>query len=59
MQSIQNEKLNKLKIVKSQIDELDEDLQDIAEPLTKKSGAFFFVGKPGSGKTSIFLSLLL
>jgi hypothetical protein len=59
MKSIQNEKLNKLKIVKSQIDELDDDLSSISEPLTKKSGAFFFVGKPSSGKTSIWLSLLL
>jgi hypothetical protein len=30
MQSIQNEKLNKLKIVKSQIDELDDDLSTIS-----------------------------
>ena len=59
MNSIKNEKLSNLKIVKSSIDELDEDLADIAEPLTKKSGAFFFVGKPSSGKTSLFLSLLL
>lgn len=59
MESIQNEKLNKLKIIKSSIDELDNDLADIAEPLTKKSGAFFFCGKPSSGKTSLFLSLLL
>jgi len=43
MNSIKNEKLSNLKIIKSSIDELDEDLADIAEPLTKKSGAFFFV----------------
>ena len=59
MKSIHNEKLDKLKIVKSQIDELDTDLESVAEPLTKKSGAFFFVGKPSSGKTSLWLSLLL
>jgi len=59
MNSIKNEKLSNLKIIKSSIDELDEDLADIAEPLTKKSGAFFFCGKPSSGKTSLFLSLLL
>lgn len=59
MKSIKNEKLDKLKIVKSQIDDLDNDLASIAEPLSKKSGAFFFVGKPSSGKTSLWLSLLL
>lgn len=59
MNSIKNEKLSNLKIIKSSIDELDEDLDNIAEPLSKKSGAFFFCGKPSSGKTSLFLSLLL
>lgn len=49
----------KLKIVKQDIDDLDEDLKKINEPLSKKSGAYYIVGRPQSGKTSLWLSMLL
>jgi hypothetical protein len=49
----------KLKVVKQDIDDLDEDLKKITEPLSKKSGAYYFVGRPQSGKTSLWLSMLL
>ena len=37
----------------------DEDLKKINEPLSKKSGAYYIVGRPQSGKTSLWLSMLL
>ena len=49
----------KLKVVKQDIDDLDEDLKKINEPLSKKSGAYYIVGRPQSGKTSLWLSMLL
>ena len=49
----------KLKVVKQDIDDLDEDLKKISEPLSKKSGAYYIVGRPQSGKTSLWLSMLL
>jgi len=49
----------KLKVVKQDIDELDDDLKKINEPLSKKSGAYYIVGRPQSGKTSLWLSMLL
>jgi hypothetical protein len=49
----------KLKVVKQDIDDLDEDLKKINDPLSKKSGAYYIVGRPQSGKTSLWLSMLL
>ena len=49
----------KLKVVKQDIDDLDDDLKKINEPLSKKSGAYYIVGRPQSGKTSLWLSMLL
>lgn len=49
----------KLKVVKQDIDDLDEDLKKITDPLSKKSGAYYIVGRPQSGKTSLWLSMLL
>jgi predicted NACHT family NTPase len=58
MEIIKNNNI-KLKVIKSDIDDLDADLEKIDEPLCKKSGAYYIVGRPGSGKTSLWLSLLL
>ena len=58
MEIIKNNNI-KSKIIKSDIDDLDADLEKIDEPLCKKSGAYYIVGRPGSGKTSLWLSLLL
>jgi hypothetical protein len=58
MQVIKNERI-KLKLIKQSIDDLDPDLEKIEEPLPKKSMAMYIVGCPGSGKTSLLLSLLL
>ena len=49
----------KLKVIKQDIDDLDDDLKKINEPLSKKSGAYYIVGRPQSGKTSLWLSMLL
>jgi hypothetical protein len=58
MQIVPNKEI-KLKVVKQDIDDLDEDLKKINSPLSKKSGAYYIVGRPQSGKTSLWLSLLL
>jgi hypothetical protein len=58
MQIVPNQEI-KLKIVKQDIDDLDEDLKKINDPLSKKSGAYYIVGRPQSGKTSLWLSMLL
>jgi GTPase SAR1 family protein len=58
MEIIKNDRI-KLKLIKQSIDELDPDLEKIEEPLPKKSMAMYLVGAPGSGKTSLLLSLLL
>jgi GTPase SAR1 family protein len=58
MQVIKNDRI-KLKLIKQSIDDLDPDLEKIEEPLPKKSMAMYIVGCPGSGKTSLLLSLLL
>lgn len=58
MQIVPNKEI-KLKVVKQDIDDLDEDLKKINEPLSKKSGAYYIVGRPQSGKTSLWLSMLL
>jgi len=49
----------KLKVVKQDIDDLDDDLKKINSPLCQKSGAYYIVGRPQSGKTSLWLSMLL
>ena len=58
MEIIKNDRI-KLKLIKQSIDDLDPDLEKIEEPLPKKSMAMYIVGAPGSGKTSLLLSLLL
>ena len=58
MQIVPNKEI-KLKVVKQDIDDLDDDLKKINEPLSKKSGAYYIVGRPQSGKTSLWLSMLL
>ena len=58
MEIIKNQEI-KLKLIKQDIDELDKDLLSIPDPLPKKSMALYLVGAPGSGKTSLLLSLLL
>ena len=58
MQIVPNQEI-KLKMIKQSIDELDKDLLSIPDPLPKKSMAMYIVGAPGSGKTSLLLSLLL
>jgi len=58
MEIIKNQEI-KLKLIKQSIDELDKDLLSIPEPLPRKSMALYLVGAPGSGKTSLLLSLLL
>ena len=58
MEIIKNQEI-KLKLIKQSIDELDPDLLSIPDPLPKKSMALYLVGAPGSGKTSLLLSLLL
>ena len=58
MQIVPNQEI-KLKLIKQDIDELDKDLLSIPDPLPKKSMALYLVGAPGSGKTSLLLSLLL
>jgi len=58
MQIVPNQEI-KLKTIKQTIDELDKYLLSIPDPLPKKSMALYLVGAPGSGKTSLLLSLLL
>ena len=58
MEIIKNDRI-KLKLIRQTIDDLDPDLEKIEEPLPKKSMAMYIVGAPGSGKTSLLLSLLL
>jgi len=59
METIQNKRLSNLKIIKSSVDELDEDLKLIPDPLPKKSFGMMMVGKPSSGKSSLLMSLLM
>jgi hypothetical protein len=49
----------KLKHIEQPIDTLDADLKTIEPPLNPKSGAYYIVGRPSSGKTSLWLSLIL
>lgn len=59
METIQNKRLSNLKIIKSSVDDLDDDLKNIPEPLPKKSFGMMMVGKPSSGKSSLLMSLLM
>jgi tRNA U34 5-carboxymethylaminomethyl modifying GTPase MnmE/TrmE len=59
METIPNKRLSNLKIIKSSVDDLDDDLKSISEPLPKKSFGLYLVGKPSSGKSSLLMSLLM
>ena len=59
METIPNKRLSNLKIIKSSVDELDEDLKLIPDPLPRKSFGMMMVGKPSSGKSSLLMSLLM
>jgi len=58
MKIIKNNDIN-LSIIKSDIDNLDSDLKKIPFPLPPKSSGWLIVGSPGSGKTSMWTSLIM
>lgn len=59
METIPNKRLSNLKIIKSSVDDLDDDLKSIPDPLPRKSFGMMMVGKPSSGKSSLLMSLLM